>query len=117
MKPVIAGSILLVVMFAGCNNTDDVVGADIQGEWKLVYESQDQTYYQGLHFLDINNGWVVGDSGVIVHTTDGGVSWDAQQSGTLVSLKTLFFVNVQRGWVGGGGNSVGRTTDGGATWI
>jgi len=117
VKTVIVGGILLVLVIIGCSNTDDVVGAGIQGEWKLVFESQDQTYYQGLHFVDINNGWVVGDSGVIVHTTDGGFSWDAQQSGTLVSLKTVFFVNVQRGWVGGGGNSVGRTTDGGATWI
>jgi len=88
VKTVIAGGILLVMIIAGCNNTDDLVGAGIQGEWKLIYESQDQLYNQGLHFVDINNGWVVGDSGVIVHTTDGGFSWDAQRSGTVVSLKT-----------------------------
>jgi len=117
LKIVISGGMLLSMLIAGCNNTDDVVGADIQGEWKLVYESHDQLYYQALYFVDINNGWVVGDSGVIVQTTDGGFSWDAQESGTAVSLKTVFFVNAQKGWVGGGSDSVGRTTDGGATWM
>jgi photosystem II stability/assembly factor-like uncharacterized protein len=108
---------LLSMLIAGCNNTDDVAGTDDQGEWKLVYESHDQLYYQGLHFVDIHNGWVVGDSGVIVHTTDGGFSWDTQESGTAVSLRTVFFVNTKKGWVGGGSDSVGRTTDGGATWM
>ncbi len=79
MKTVITGAILLVMIVAGCNNTDEVVGAGIQGEWKLIYESPDQTYYQGLHFVDINNGWVVGDSGMIVHTTDSGFSWETQK--------------------------------------
>jgi photosystem II stability/assembly factor-like uncharacterized protein len=29
----------------------------------------------GISFIDLNNGWVAGDNGIILHTTNGGVSF------------------------------------------
>ncbi|RMG42710.1 MAG: hypothetical protein D6732_00685, partial [Methanobacteriota archaeon] len=34
-----------------------------------------------LFFLDSLRGWVAGDSGVIIHTVDGGNSWEFQSTG------------------------------------
>ena len=33
-------------------------------------------------FTDANSGWTVGDYGTILHTTDGGSTWNPQTSGS-----------------------------------
>ncbi len=33
------------------------------------------TWLRGVHFLDKDNGWIVGGYGLILHTTDGGKTW------------------------------------------
>lgn len=67
-------------------------------------------------FLDDVRGWAVGDSGTILATTDGGVTWKAQVSGTQSSLYQVRFADAQVGWVAGSYGQVLRTVDGGATW-
>lgn len=42
---------------------------------------------RAVRFLDGANGWAVGDEGTILHTTDGGSTWEVQSSG--VMLKTF----------------------------
>ncbi|MCK7524199.1 MAG: T9SS type A sorting domain-containing protein [Ignavibacteriales bacterium] len=34
------------------------------------------------HFIDVNTGWAVGKSGIILKTTDGGTNWVQQSIGT-----------------------------------
>lgn len=116
-KTIIGFKSLLMMMNSGCKKTESLTGQGTQSEWQLVHESQDQVYYHGLHFVDQNDGWVVGDSGKLLHTNDGGNSWYIQESGTNVSLKCVYFASAQRGWIGGGYNSIGMTTNGGVTWI
>ncbi len=53
-------------------------------------------------FLDSLNGWVSGDSGVIIHTTNGGESWETQFSNDSLTIVNLFFLNEQRGWAAHG---------------
>ncbi|MGL4942197.1 MAG: YCF48-related protein [Thermoguttaceae bacterium] len=40
-----------------------------------------QANIERIAFIDRNNGWGVGTWGTIIHTTDGGKSWAAQQGG------------------------------------
>ncbi len=79
-----------------------------------------------LHFIDANTGWAVGDRGVIWHTSDGGTTWQQQQSTTTCNLSGVFFIDAQRGWAVGGESRplqpatrgiVLRTDDGGTTWL
>ena len=50
----------------------------------------------------------------LVHTDDGGLSWDLTpiQNG---AVDAVFFVDPQHGWAAG--NGMFHTTDGGATWV
>jgi photosystem II stability/assembly factor-like uncharacterized protein len=105
--------IFLMMMAIGCKGSTEPNSA--QGEWTLVRAAQ-SGYFLGLHFADQMNGWVVGDSGKILNTNDGGNSWNPQGSGTTVTLKCVYFVNSSKGWIGGGNNSIGRTTNGGVSW-
>lgn len=86
------------------------------GTWQVVRESSGDVYYSSLHFADLNNGWAVGDSGTILHTSDGGNTWEYQQSGTPNSLRDVYFVDSQHGWAAGHNNTIIHTTDGGKSW-
>ena len=49
-----------------------------------------------------DDGWIVGDQGVILHTTDGGATWTPQTSGVTDDLAGVTFVDAQHGWAVGG---------------
>ena len=69
----------------------------------------------GLDMLSATNGWAVGDSGGIVHTTDGG-AWVAETSGTTSNLKAISASNPSLAWAAGENGALLRTTDSGTTW-
>ncbi len=76
-------------------------------------------------FTDSNNGFAVGDSEIIIKTTDGGTNWITQSSGSVFPLNDVTFVNSSTGWVVGGDDwystydrkqIILATTNGGVTW-
>jgi photosystem II stability/assembly factor-like uncharacterized protein len=78
-----------------------------------------------VQFIDKDEGWAVGDAGVIWHTIDAGKHWERQPTGLRASLRSLHFLNPYTGWVvgreelphGGGSNGVLLLTrDGGLKW-
>jgi len=77
-------------------------------------------------FTDSLNGWIGGDSGLILHTSDKGISWNRQNSRVRNSIVSLYFVNKN---VGFGislefdftppnyiGSRILSTTNGGISW-
>lgn len=87
-----------------------------------IYESTWQkqaTFPTGQTLNDVDmisatEGWAVGGYGVIMHTTDGGITWERQVSATYETLWTVFFTDALNGWASG--NVDLYTTDGGRTW-
>ena len=76
-------------------------------------------------FVSRRLGWAVGDRGTILHTRDGGQSWQLQTSPVGCRLESVQFLDDQHGWAVGGytvpytHRAVGvivRTEDGGRTW-
>ena len=88
----------------------------VDGNWKMTHYSQDQEYYWSFYFSDQNNGWVVGQSGKILYTNDGGNNWKFQDSGTGNDLFSVYFYNSKIGWAVGKNNTVINTKDGGYNW-
>ncbi|MBK9097711.1 MAG: T9SS type A sorting domain-containing protein [bacterium] len=75
-------------------------------------------------FVDSSYGWAVGDSGIIIHTSNGGTDWIIQDSKTLNNIKDVYFLNKELGWAiyweyynFPFGTYVLKTTDGGVNWI
>jgi len=78
-------------------------------------------------FIDPMTGWAVGDSGTVVMTSDGGVTWTTQNSGTEFDIIDISIVGGQYGWflaqqypvdtIQEYGTELFRTTDGGETWF
>lgn len=78
--------------------------------------------YEAIHFVDANNGWVVGSAGKILRTTNGGTSWTPVTNTGISSNSScyaVFFLNANTGWIGNSDQNIRKvlhTTDGGATW-
>jgi photosystem II stability/assembly factor-like uncharacterized protein len=68
-------------------------------------------------FVSANVGTAVGDSGIILRTSDGGVTWQTQSSGTQRRLLAVSFYNEQYGYIGTDTSIVLFTRDGGVNWI
>lgn len=71
---------------------------------------------QGVFFINPFTGWMVGDGGTILHTSDGGSSWVTQNSGVTKTLREAFFIDENIGWVVGNVNTILHTADGGLSW-
>jgi photosystem II stability/assembly factor-like uncharacterized protein len=71
----------------------------------------------GVMAPDDNNIWLVGNYGIIHHSSDGGKSWVSQSSGIKTLLCDGVFVDNKTGWVVGIDGTIIHTTDGGNTWV
>lgn len=83
-------------------NADGVIySSDNGGETlELVYECEDKLL-NDITFIEDDLGWVVGDSGIILQTSDGGLAWEYQESGTLANLYSVSFADYNYGWICG----------------
>jgi photosystem II stability/assembly factor-like uncharacterized protein/uncharacterized caspase-like protein len=62
------------------------------------------------------SAWVVGSTGTILHTADGGLSWSPETSGTTNPIYSVAFATLQSGWAVSFGPIFLHTEDGGGTW-
>jgi photosystem II stability/assembly factor-like uncharacterized protein len=62
-------------------------------------------------------GWVVGNTGTILNTNNGGNIWSSQASGTAEELLGVTSIDTTTGWAVGEGGTILYTTDGGTTWV
>jgi photosystem II stability/assembly factor-like uncharacterized protein len=90
------------------------------GQWSLV-----STISKGgrIYFTDYYTGIMVGDSGMILRTSDGGGNWAVIQSGTSSSLNSVSFPNADTGYIVGGSSGfytqpgiILKTIDAGINW-
>jgi photosystem II stability/assembly factor-like uncharacterized protein len=51
-----------------------------------------------LSFVDSLTGWAAGEAGTIIRTTDGGNSWEVQNSTVQTFIMDIFFVDENLGW-------------------
>src|SRR4051812_41740233 len=88
-------------------------------QWRRTNAPTASSRTDDIWFLDPNRGWAVNSNGHILHTEDGGTTWQRQFSaGAAVYLRCIAFVDELRGWVGtvSAAHRLFRTTDGGASW-
>ncbi len=68
-------------------------------------------------FSSPENGWIVGEFGLVLHTRDGGNTWVSQRyGGDFPQLYAVKFLDDRRGWALGQAGSFIQTKDGGQHW-
>ena len=104
--------ILVLLLFAGCKKET------ISLNYAELSTGVD-TKLRGIYFFNESQGFVCGgeknESGVILKTIDGGVSWQQVYSSAL-ALRDIAFVNDSLGFACGDSLLIVKTSDGGATW-
>ncbi|MBD3340005.1 MAG: T9SS type A sorting domain-containing protein [Candidatus Lokiarchaeota archaeon] len=69
-----------------------------------------------IYILDSTSAVAVGYGGLIVKTTDRGITWYEQNSNTSEALYSVNFVDDKNGWTVGKSGTILRTNDGGKNW-
>jgi photosystem II stability/assembly factor-like uncharacterized protein len=69
-------------------------------------------------FVDEKRGWAAGQGGIVIHTEDGGQTWQVQRE-LSIDNQPIFSIQFLSPWVGyasGAYDTFLKTTDGGKTW-
>lgn len=88
---VLWGPLILVVLCLFSSTT-------VTGEWK-VYRSGTLAWLHSIYFVNENEGWIVGSSGTILTTQDGGSTWRQEKKFTRDNIRDVFFKDTQKGWL------------------
>lgn len=64
-----------------------------------------------LHFIDEQNGWIVGQKGIILYTSDGGESWNKIEGVTSENLFDVYFTDSNNGWAVGDRGTILKYTE------
>src|SRR3989475_6943359 len=91
--------------------------------------SKTQLYLFGLHALDQDHAWAVGDRSILTSTVDGGKTWRARKVAMEADLSggeslaaadpilyDIKFTDPGHGWIVGEFGKIMHTADGGETW-
>lgn len=96
-----------------------------QNYWSIIPGPTSKTL-TNCFFINPSTGWISGDSGTIIHTTNSGNNWEIQNSGTFNNIESIFFLNERLGWAltynvfpdstGFQGTEILTTVNGGNNW-
>ena len=89
---------------------------DNGGKWIRQQSPVNQTLFD-VYFKDLQEGWICGGVGVVLHTTDGGATWELAFFGdTKYFTRIRFHGSGITGIITGGDGIIRYTEDGGQTW-
>ncbi len=87
----------------------------LRAQWTTLLSGTNQRL-NAICFPAPDTGFVAGENGTLLRTTDGGQHWQPLATGFSVHWHDLHFVSPSTGWVVGDASSICRTTDGGESW-
>jgi photosystem II stability/assembly factor-like uncharacterized protein len=88
------------------------------GSWRQTESVPTRLTLTDVTFADARRGWAVGHDAIVIHTRDGGETWELQHQAPEeeVPLLSVWFENTERGLAVGAFGMLLETTDGGETW-
>lgn len=98
--------VIILISFLFSNNFAQVIKQTSGTNWSLY----------SVFFVNDSIGFVSGDAGTILKTTDGGENWNLTILDTTTTLRDIFFINSKIGFAVGDFTRFYKTTDGGNSW-
>lgn len=108
-------TISILILLSGCG-IKSILRKTPQVKSETIREADWDVEFRDVYFLNAKQGWVIGEKGTILHTSDSGKNWTMQESGTEVRLNKIQFANNKKGWIVGDEGVLLYTQDGGRHW-
>ena len=86
------------------------------GVWTELNPKVPRVDYLGIHFVNKDTGWAVGDLGALIKTTDGGLNWITEETNTTTPILKVNSYDGQIVIAAGFSGLILRSTDGGESW-
>ncbi len=104
---------LLVVTAAVLGSVTPCPGEESPA-WQVVKlpQAAEGRALRGIFFLDAKKGWIVGDKGLCLATSDGGATWQVLDTGSAATLRFVRFKDDKTGWLCGDGDPKAPKTGG-----
>lgn len=83
--------------------------------WQLVTGMPQPGEFVSIDFVSAKEGWLATADGSILHSIDGGATWQVQTK-LAIKLGAIRFVTNVKGWLLGANDQLLRTDDGGQHW-
>ncbi|RPH96477.1 T9SS C-terminal target domain-containing protein [candidate division KSB1 bacterium] len=115
MKTFLAYSLVVILL--------NLTGTAAAENWRWVNPIPTGNNINEVSVAGIQCAWIVDDAGIVMHSSDGGLSWTQQDVPVQIGWATLTFVDSLYGWVAGGIANPGEngiiihTSNGGRDWI
>jgi photosystem II stability/assembly factor-like uncharacterized protein len=98
------------------NSAPVVLRSKGREDWTEIWRGTNHQYLSGVDFIDANTGWSVGAKGLILHTVNGGRTWQVQRVSSEANLESVAFADAKTGYIAGQLGVIFHTADGGGTW-
>jgi photosystem II stability/assembly factor-like uncharacterized protein len=98
-------------------DTLDITVIEKTAPWEEVTPTGTVAPLYSVSFPSENVGYVVGNTGTILKSQDGGRNWNTQNSGIITDLLGVEFLTTDFGFAVGRSGKILRTTDGGNNWV
>ncbi len=95
-------------------------------EYWTRQNSPTTNYLNDIQFINNSTGWIGGNGGTIIHTTNNGNNWTIQNTGVDNDIEEIFFIDQNTGWalawqvnpdtVYFAGTKILKTINGGLNW-
>lgn len=102
--------LLIYIIFTFPSNAESEIGG-----WKMQNTST-HSNLNDIYFIDSLTGWVCGDSGSILKTSNGGNNWTYIHSVNIDKIYSISFKTNQLGYCSGSNGTILKTIDGGNNW-
>ncbi len=86
------------------------------GVWTDLNPKVPRVDYLGIHFVNVDTGWAVGNLGALIKTTNSGTNWATEETNTSIPILKVNSFNGQTVIASGFSGLIIRSTDGGENW-
>jgi photosystem II stability/assembly factor-like uncharacterized protein len=85
--------------------------------WTIQKVDSTYDYFLSIDFINSNHGYCAGSTGTIFQTTDSGLNWISQPSGTTSTIYKIKFISDLIGWFVTSSGGIYKTTNSGMNWF
>ena len=108
-------SLFMILLLISCSDDNSVNTPAVIKGW-FAQSGGTPLALNDVYLVTENTGYIIGQNGTILKTTNGGSNWVSQTSPLSTQFESISFFDVNNGYIAGQNGTVLSTTNGGLVW-